>query len=327
MQRTFYYEPTIWDTKWTTMGPLPQEASDININEILRQEGEYNILQGYLERFAIAQMTKLNGMEPKFFIGLNGNLRYQLYLDDSTDERVITSHQVYDAYKRGIYARHQFHDHIGDNNLDVYAKWYDLAKDSYLFTIPFKQLLELSDWTSLAGYSKDLKRFLEVHCNEELTKPNEGLGFYSIDEFKGCLEGYLEPYIIARLTGTDVNIEEIDGLPHLLFTTRDGKKAALSFYSKEIYGIEDGYNPSTMQHNQLTKWGNSYEYLFKRLGLPIVPVVNSVVGAIDPSKLPYEEHTSYCYSEIISDAVKAATDTEMYGEARSLTQKSSYFNY
>ena len=235
-----------------------------------------------------------------------------------TVENTNACYYIFKSLTEGIYANHQFEDiKTKVNGTSNYKKWFNASRDSYLFTIPFKQILALSDYNRYGKFTKNLTDTFDFHGGtSELGRVYPGLG-YRVGSFKFILEHYLHPYLLASAIGHDVHLEEFYKLPHVVFKrVVNGKEInlAISLSSKEVFYVNE--------NRTLKCIGNSYEYMFKALSLPIKTVLDTTLFALGKSYMWFfpEVDSKECDLGLTIDLSYAAARSECE-EAYQLTKK------
>ena len=319
MSKDNRFESTVWtDLK------NPVDNVDLVEKSCIRDERKIRDMYKQIERAAMAQLYVINDGSPEFRVGWDGVMEFELKNNchPKSDDEIAA--KIFEATRSGVYARHQFKDWEGKGTRAEYAAWFDLAKESYLQTMPLKQLLSLSDWDLQGNETKELQEVFAFHgCEEEgdshsneLYVTNDGLGGYSIDQIKKYLELYFEPYVMLSLIGKNIHVEEFKKIPYLVCSTNGGNKIAISVYAKEIFAVSD---------KKLISLGNSYEYLFKKLGLPLEVVINSIMVVMNRKALPNCGLNQYRTRVNLVDKVKSAVDSKGFDEAKHLGRKSFYY--
>ena len=258
------------ETLWSKGGIKPD-------NEIKNGQEEYNSrkLNKDIERAVLLQIQKIVDNKSEIIIE-DGMIRVKDY-KKIPEKDMKTICRILDTYEFGIYSNHQFED-ISKENCEnktkkEYTEWFDKEKESYLYTVPFKQLLNITDYNKEGQYSGAATEMLRLHeYAHELNFKNNGFNNYTILDFRNDLEIYLQPFVLLSLICKDVHLTKIRSNDYAVGTLKKGKgtekKIAVSYYSKEIFYIED---------DKLKYIGNAYEFLFKTLCLPISIVMNSIV--------------------------------------------------
>ena len=315
MKKNIYFEPTIWYGEGRTHGcPLGTKKG-------YEEERRLSDVEKRLERATFAQIRRLIGPNaPRLVINEHGILEIEP-LAITSKEELSAAYSILNSYRFGVYSRHQFKDWVQkDTTKKDYQRWFDQEKNAYLYTMPFKQLLGLSDYDREGRITFELTETIRFHSwSDEITRWNDGLGGYTINGIKSALENYFQPFIVLAMIGENVHIEEIDGTPYAVCTrTSNGKKVKLaaSLYTKEIFYVRE---------TGLKLIGNSYEYMFKALALPVETVLNSVLEVANPYALPCEGMGDYNKDHELISTVEKVYGTSDQREASKLTKISSYY--
>ena len=309
MIKTDYFRDTVWTSN------SRKEALRVFPEEVYDEDERLGRLDRTIERAALCQISEILGETPKFYADNHGTLQVE-FPSETSPEVKTRVYRIFEAYRSGYYRRHQFRDFTGNQE---YAQWFKQSKELYLHTMPLKQIFSLSDWDKNGVYTKELENTLTLHNKEdELCRAIDGFQGYNISQFKGILECYLEPYVMLYIIGKDVHIEEFDGIPYVVCTTPRKAKLAVSMFNKSIYRVNG---------DKLEIIGNAYEFLFKRLEMPISTILNSVLHVIDPYKLPGEGMGPYTLDRRVQYGVDDAIKSSGYDEARKMTKKSYFYEW
>ena len=320
------------ETIWTK---LPEEIGEALGKNVQIKEDEEGFMHMHLAAYAFSQIGKILEQTPGYggrgyeacepgetLVQIKNNrlgIAEILYPGSTDVNDTNACYLIFKSLTEGIYANHQFEDiKTQVNGTNDYRKWFNAAKDSYLFTMPLKQILELSDYDRYGKLTKNLNDTFDFHsATSELGTKHPGLG-YCIGSFKYILEYYLHPYLLASAIGKDVHLEEFYKLPHIVFKKNvNGKEVelAISLSSKEIFKVNE--------NRTLRCVGNSYEYMFKSLSLPIKTVLDTTLFALNIKNLGWyfpKVNGNDCDLSLTIDFSYAANKRECE-EAYQLTKK------
>ena len=309
-----YYVPTMWHS--TGKNELHKEYLDA-----LKTDDDLQNIDRRLERAVWKQIEYIWGGKPEIYVTEFGEIGFK-HLDRLSKEKQKAISHIYATYRDGTYQRHQFSDSPFNKKVDAesYCNWLEQALDTYLYTMPFKQILGLSDFNREGNVTFQLTNAFSQHNRfDELARANAGLGDYCINQIKYTLEHYLQPYIILSILGTDIHVMDLTNYkPYLVCTTRSGDTIAASLYSKELFYV----GPNTV-----SLIGNSYEHLFRQLKLPIQTVINSTLKVMDSNMLPSEglldEHS---FNKQLVKKISKAAESEGFEKAKKITKTTKWFN-
>ena len=248
------------------------------------KEYELRKLNFDIKRSVLLQIQKIVDNRTKIIVE-DGFVRIKNYKKIPENELKMI-YRILDTYDFGIYSNHQFNDisKFDYKNKKQYIDWFNKEKESYLYTIPFKQLLNITDYNREGQYIGHATDMLSLHeYGKELSFKNNGLNNYTIEDFRNDLEVYLHPFVLLSLICKDVHLTKIKSNYYAVGTLKCSrgieKIVAVSYYSKELFYIEN---------DKLEYVDNAYEFLFKKLCLPISVVMNSVV--LDTYEWPQTDH-------------------------------------
>ena len=319
------------ETIWTK---LPEEIGKALGKNVQKEEDENRFMHMHLAAYTFSQIGKILEQTPGYggrgyeacnpgetLVQIKNSLGHaEILYPGATDvDDTNACYLIFKSLTEGIYANHQFKDiKTQVNGTNDYRNWFNAAKDSYLFTMPLKQILRLSDYDRYGKLNRNLTDTFDFHgTTSELGTVHPGLG-YRIGTFKYILEYYLHPYLIASAIGSDVHLEEFYKLPHVVFKRNvNGKEIelAISLSSKEIFKVNE--------NRTLKCIGNSYEYMFKSLSLPIKTVLDTTLFALNKLNQGWcfpEVDSNNCDLSLTIDLSYAANQKECE-EANQLTKK------
>lgn len=305
-----YYESTIHIEPY-----MFQEGRGIREypSELIKKDWNLSALNKEITQAVFSQIKYLFGdVKPEFDVDTYGNIIIK-NVDDLDSEKSNAVKDILATYQFGIYSRHQFKDWKvkKDSTEKDYKNWFSEAKETYFHTIPFRQILSASNYNRDGYWTGERNDIFDMHEKHsfEMLFPNLGIANYNINDLWGTLENDLIPYVLLSLIGSNVHAEEFNKLPYLVCTTKSNKKIAISLFSKEIFKVTT---------NGLKLLSNSYEYVFKRLYLPIEIILNSVLKANKEKMLPDYEQPHLVEPHLVT-MIEQAMSEPGYKKSRILT--------
>ena len=224
----------------------------------------------------------------------------------NSDNNVQLVNIIFNKIRRGEFARHQIKDWDG---VEDYQTWLDRTMDSFIFTMPFSEILNYGIYNGTERYQ--LKEIFNFH-KSELDESHQGIGDYSIATIKNVFEKYLTPDIILTFLGENVHEDYSDVYDYYTCTKKeDGVEKTLTICPDyhnihTIYEIDDS--------NKLSSLGNSYEYLLKTLQIPITTLLDSILYVKNPHMIP--KHRPLSLDQRVVDVMKQSDKVEDYVDIR-----------
>ena len=267
----------------------------------------------------ISQLEGLFGKKIKITFSKYGGYQIQ-GLKGFPKENIKLAYQILEAWLTGTYRRKQFVDYKGNGS--NYDAWLKKAKDTFLLTSSFNQLLTLSDY-NVNGYPTiDFVNFWNFHNNGcELSSSLESLGNNNITNFRGALDLIYDPYVLLYILKGSSHYEEIDNKGFLVYYSPYSMehKLAISLYTKELFYVKDG---------KLELIGNSYEFLFSKLRLPMKKIINSALYATGGHlNLPSEGEKDDPIDGILCYNIEKALSDPGHKEAENYMYKPYIYRY
>ena len=221
---------------------------------------------------------------------------------DNSDNDVQLTNILFNKIRTGEFARHQIKDWDG---VEDYQKWLDRTMDSFIYTMPFSELLSYGVYSPEDRYK--LNEIFKFH-RRELSVTHAGIGDYSIADIKNVLEKYLTPDVILALIGENVHEDYSDVYNYYTCTKKeDGVEKTLAI-CPDYHNIHTIYEMD--DSNKLSSLGNSYEYLLKTLQIPITTLLDSILFVKNHQMIP--KNRPYHLDNRVVEVMKKSKKKEDY---------------